>query len=84
MQHQVRVRQVLLLTTGENGTPVTLYGFVMGEEGAGGTGTMLANFGQPPYTPSSIENDANGFGNFEYAPPSGYFALCTKNLAEFG
>ena len=73
-----------LPTTGENGTPVTLYGFVMGEEGASGTGTMLANFGQPPYTPSSIENDANGFGNFEYAPPSGYFALCTKNLAEFG
>ena len=73
-----------LPTTGENGLDITLYGFVMGEEGAGGTGTMLANFGQPPYTPSSIENDANGFGNFEYAPPSGYFALCTKNLAEFG
>jgi hypothetical protein len=23
-------------------------------------------------------------GNFEYAPPSGYYALCTKRLAEFG
>jgi hypothetical protein len=23
----------------------------------------------------------NGYGNFEYAPPSGYLALCTQNLA---
>ena len=35
-------------------------------------------------TVSSAENDANGYGNFEYAPPSGYYALCTKNLAEYG
>jgi len=28
--------------------------------------------------------DANGYGNFEYAVPSGYFSLCTKNLAEYG
>ena len=28
--------------------------------------------------------DANGYGTFEYAPPSGYYALCTKNLAEYG
>ena len=24
----------------------------------------------------------NGFGSFEYAPPSGFLAICTKNLAE--
>jgi hypothetical protein len=44
-----------------------------------------ANFGG--YTTMSIssaESDANGYGTFEYAPPSGYYALCTKNLAEFG
>jgi hypothetical protein len=43
------------------------------------------NFGG--YTPSSISSaasDANGYGTFEYAPPSGYYALCTKNLAEYG
>jgi len=28
--------------------------------------------------------DANGFGNFKYAVPSGFYSLCTKNLAEFG
>jgi len=42
------------------------------------------NFGNPSYTLSSAQNDANGYGNFEYAPPSGYLALCTKNLAEEG
>jgi len=42
------------------------------------------NFGSPVHSISSGNADANGFGNFEYAVPSGYFALCTKNLAEFG
>tara|TARA_R100000353_G_scaffold3075_1_gene4735 strand:- start:846 stop:2297 length:1452 start_codon:yes stop_codon:yes gene_type:complete len=28
--------------------------------------------------------DANGHGKFEYAPPTGYFALCSKNIGEFG
>ena len=42
------------------------------------------NFGSPPYSISSGNADANGHGNFEYAVPSGYFALCTKNLSEFG
>ena len=42
------------------------------------------NFGNPPYANSSSVADANGYGAFEYAPPSGYYALCTKNLAEFG
>ena len=35
-------------------------------------------------TISSAASDANGYGTFEYAPPSGYYALCSKNLAEFG
>ena len=46
---------------------------------------MLCNYGG--YTTISISSaasDANGYGTFEYAPPSGYYALCTKNLAEFG
>ena len=47
-------------------------------------GTLICNFGSPPYTISSGNADANGHGNFEYSVPSGYFALCTKNLAEFG
>ena len=33
---------------------------------------------------SSGNSDANGYGNFEYAPPTGYYAICSKNLSEFG
>jgi len=43
-----------------------------------------ANFGSPSFTISSGNTDGNGYGNFEYAVPSGYYALNTKNLAEFG
>ena len=32
----------------------------------------------------SQATDENGYGAFRYAPPSGYYALCTKNLAEYG
>ena len=48
-------------------------------------GVIEVNFGG--YTEMSISSaatDANGYGTFEYAPPSGYYALCTKNLAEYG
>ena len=47
--------------------------------------TYEVNFGgYHNYTISSGNTDENGYGNFEYAPPSGYYALCSKNLAEFG
>ena len=42
------------------------------------------NTGSPPYAISSGNQDADGFGNFKYAVPSGYFSLNTKNLAEYG
>jgi hypothetical protein len=50
----------------------------------GNTDKVTFNFGNPPFTISSGNADANGYGNFEYSVPSGYFALCTKNLATFG
>mgnify|MGYP001380431045 CR=1 FL=1 len=48
--------------------------------------TFYVNFGNPggDDSISSGNADANGYGNFEYAPPSGYYSLCTKNLAEYG
>jgi len=53
--------------------------------GTGANDSVYAmNFGNPSFTISSGNADANGYGNFEYAVPSGYFALCTKNLAEYG
>ena len=42
------------------------------------------NFGNPAYAIASSNADGNGFGNFEFAVPSGYFSWCTKNLAEYG
>lgn len=49
-----------------------------------GTTTTFSNFGNPPFTISSGNSDGNGYGNFEYAVPSGYYSLNTKNLAEYG
>ena len=58
---------------------------LLGYDGSGGGGsTSKWNYGNPPFSISSGNADANGYGNFEYAPPSGYYSICTKNLAEFG
>jgi len=46
--------------------------------------TFEWNFGSPSFAISSGNADGNGYGNFEYAVPSGYFSLNTKNLAEYG
>ena len=42
------------------------------------------NFGNPSFSISSGNSDGNGYGNFEYAVPTNYYSLCTKNLAEYG
>tara|TARA_B100001996_G_scaffold382158_1_gene373236 strand:- start:260 stop:1741 length:1482 start_codon:yes stop_codon:yes gene_type:complete len=49
----------------------------------GGTGCQV-NFGNPnpSNSISSGNSDANGYGNFEYAVPSGFYALCTENMAQ--
>ena len=47
--------------------------------------TAEVNFGGcSAFAVSSANSDADGHGNFEHAPPSGYFAICSKNLAEYG
>ena len=78
-------------TTGSTGTGSAFdltdgltYFFQAADNSSAAGVTLEANFGQPSFSISSGNADANGHGNFEYAPPSGYFALCTKNLAEFG
>ena len=65
-------------------TPHGFYFFAVADGASGTSATFEANFGSPPYAISSGNADGNGHGNFEYAVPSGYFALCTKNLAENG
>jgi len=45
---------------------------------------VYVNFGQDStfagYTTAGGNQDANGIGDFKYAPPSGYLALCSANL----
>ena len=63
--------------------PVTIYG---GHAvGVSGSSELEFNFGATnTFTVSSGNSDANGYGNFEFAVPSGYYAINTKNLAEYG
>jgi len=42
------------------------------------------NFGSPVHSIDSTQADDDGHGNFEYDVPAGYFALNSKNLAEYG
>ena len=60
------------------------YHFAFGDIDGDQNFTYETNFGNAPFTISSGNSDGNGYGNFEYAVPSGYYALNTKNLAEFG
>jgi hypothetical protein len=50
------------------------------------SGTVVANFGQDGTFAGNKtaqgNTDDNGNGDFFYAPPSGYFALCTANLPD--
>ena len=76
-------------TSGSTGTgaisiPTGLTYFAFVTDVGGSANTSSINFGSPINSISSGNADANGFGNFEYAVPSGYFSLCSKNLAEFG
>ena len=63
-------------------TPSTNYFF--GASVYKDTNDIDFNFGSPPFAISSGNQDGNSYGNFEYAVPSGYFSLNTKNLAEYG
>ena len=67
------------------GTTITnrLYTFAVSQYQ--NTGHWFCNFGAGTiYSISSGNADANGFGNFEHAPPSGYYALNTSNLNTYG
>tara|TARA_B100001778_G_scaffold159892_1_gene131398 strand:+ start:15 stop:851 length:837 start_codon:yes stop_codon:yes gene_type:complete len=67
------------LTTG------TVYFPTIADSGTATDPVFECNFGGTlTYSISSGNADDNGYGNFEYAPPSGYYSICTKNLAEFG
>tara|TARA_S200000501_G_scaffold281675_1_gene265795 strand:+ start:38 stop:1498 length:1461 start_codon:yes stop_codon:yes gene_type:complete len=58
----------------------------MRDSAGNNSGSVAYNFGgaHNENFANSAETDGNGYGHFEYAPPSGYFALCSQNLAEYG
>ena len=45
--------------------------------------TMQTNFGNPTFNPSSGNADGAGYGNFEFSVPSGYYSICTQNIAKY-
>ena len=50
-------------------------------------GSCKANFGNGYFGTDAVASgnaDSGGVGSFEYAPPTGFRALCTKNLASYG
>jgi len=50
-----------------------------------GSGVQTVNFGQDSSFAGAVtaqgNQDSNGIGDFYYEPPTGYLALCTKNLS---
>jgi hypothetical protein len=57
----------------------------MGQYGDSTDCTFEMNFGgYNSYAEDGGYADANGYGNFAYAVPSGFYAICSKNMAEFG
>jgi hypothetical protein len=71
--------------TGSNGATVSRdFDYLPYYRIVGNTAQLDFNFGSPAFAISSGNTDGNGYGNFEYAVPSGYYALNTKNLAEYG
>ena len=60
---------------------------ICGDSENNGNGNWKSNFGSGFFGTTAVSSanaDANGFGAFEYDVPSGYYAICTKNVKEFG
>lgn len=67
------------------GVTTTEDGYIPAIEGFNGT-RLIANFGQDSSFAGNEtaqgNKDGNGKGDFYYAPPSGYLALCSSNLPD--
>ena len=64
----------------------TFQGINFGDAGYNGS-TSSWNFGNGYFGTTAVtsaEADGDGIGAFEYAPPTGYFATCTKNIKAYG
>ena len=77
--------------TASGSTPLGAYFFTIGANANATKYTWEVNFGNPLFT-GTDKSDPNGYGSFEYDPSVGtfdgasksFYALNTKNLAEYG
>ena len=53
-------------------------------QSGGASQTVDINFGAGTTYAGNNYADGAGYGNFSYAVPSGYYALCTANLNTYG
>ena len=63
------------------------YFFSLSDASNPDTSVYSCNFGNGYFGTTAVasaNSDTAGLGKFEYAVPSGYYALCTKNIAEHG
>ena len=69
-------------------TAGSTYHFCLNDGSNGGGNTTVANFGQDGTFAGNKTAQGNadgaGYGDFFYTPPTGFYALNTKNLAEYG
>jgi len=76
-------------------TPNGVYFIALGDGTSSNSSVWEVNFGNPTFSISSGNSDPSGYGNFEYSPNDGgsasfdssakdFYALNTKNLAEYG
>jgi hypothetical protein len=69
------------ITSGET------YFFSFGEQTSTAKATINVNFGNGYFGTTAVASgnaDGDGYGIFEYAPPTGYYALCTRNINTYG
>ena len=72
--------------TAPSSTTNGVYHFAVGDFNSSAS-SVQCNFGQGYFGTTAVASanaDANGHGKMEYAVPSGYYTLNTKNLKEFG
>ena len=73
--------------TGITTSGYTWFFHTQGEVAATRNLTFEHNYGNPSFSISSGNSDPEGYGNFEYSTTHSsvdYYALNTKNLAEYG
>lgn len=59
----------------------------IGDDTSAGYGNFKSNFGNGFFATTAVTSsnaDAAGYGLMEYAVPTGYYTLCTKNLNTYG